>query len=212
MPNLLVLQHLETLYLGENYVRVVCEKVWRKAQECALKKSLATRSCDWFKTSESPKVANEWSIQGSWRVTPVVVLDDKISSLARQLAHDSNLWLVPVTISSHQNILFSCNWLFAFHIHPTINTLIPTKFWEPLENFERKTLEKNKIDSSTIFILWFSKFIYSHPLHCSILERYINQILISPYPYLWGGCLVLRKQFRRDQFIFLNAMGYCGIW
>ena len=27
VPNLLVFQHLETLYLGGNHVRVVCEKV-----------------------------------------------------------------------------------------------------------------------------------------------------------------------------------------
>ena len=27
VPNLLVIQHLETLYLGGNYVMVVCEKV-----------------------------------------------------------------------------------------------------------------------------------------------------------------------------------------
>ena len=27
VPNLLVIQHLETLYLGENHVRVACEKV-----------------------------------------------------------------------------------------------------------------------------------------------------------------------------------------
>ena len=27
VPNLLIIQHLETLYLGENHVRVVCERV-----------------------------------------------------------------------------------------------------------------------------------------------------------------------------------------
>ena len=27
MPNLLIIQHLETLYLGRNHVRVMCEKV-----------------------------------------------------------------------------------------------------------------------------------------------------------------------------------------
>ena len=59
--------------------------------------------------------------------------------------------------------------------------------------FERETLEKNKIDSSTIFIIGFSKFFYSHPFHCYILERYISQNLFSPYPYLWGGYLVLGK-------------------
>ena len=46
VSNLLIIQHLETLYLGENHVRVVCERVWRKAQECAFKKSLTIGSCD----------------------------------------------------------------------------------------------------------------------------------------------------------------------
>ena len=47
VPNLLVIQHLETLYLGDNHVKVVCEKVWRKTQECALKKGFVTGSRDW---------------------------------------------------------------------------------------------------------------------------------------------------------------------
>ena len=44
MPNLLVFQHLEILYLVENHVRVVCERMWRKAQDCALSKGLVTGS------------------------------------------------------------------------------------------------------------------------------------------------------------------------
>ena len=35
VPNLLVIQHLEILYLDGNHVRVVCERVWKKAQKCA---------------------------------------------------------------------------------------------------------------------------------------------------------------------------------
>ena len=35
VPNLLVIQHLETLYLCGNHVRVVYERVWRKTQKCA---------------------------------------------------------------------------------------------------------------------------------------------------------------------------------
>ena len=41
VPNLLVIQHLETLYLGGNHVRVVCKRVWRNAQDCAVKQRLA---------------------------------------------------------------------------------------------------------------------------------------------------------------------------
>ena len=147
------------------------EKVWRKVQECAPKKSLVTGSRDWLVTGESPKVAHVWSMQGSWRVTPTIALQDKTSSLARQLTHDSNSRLVPVVSSSHQNALFGCNWLFVFLIHPTIIPLHPRNVESFRENFERETLEKNKIDSSIIFILWFFKFLYFHPLHWHILER-----------------------------------------
>ena len=35
VPNFLVIQHLETLYLGGNHVSVVCERVCREAQKCA---------------------------------------------------------------------------------------------------------------------------------------------------------------------------------
>ena len=38
-----------------------------------------------------------------------------------------------------------------------------------------------------------------------------SQIFILPYPYQWRGILVLWKQFRRDQFILVDAMGYCRI-
>ena len=41
MPNLLVIQYVETLYLGENNVRVVCERV-KKLKLYAFKKSLVT--------------------------------------------------------------------------------------------------------------------------------------------------------------------------
>ena len=58
VPNLLVIQHLETLYLGGNHVRVVCESVWRKAQECPIKKSLVIGSRDWLVTGKSLEVAH----------------------------------------------------------------------------------------------------------------------------------------------------------
>ena len=83
--------------------------------------------CDWLMIDESLKVEHVWSMQGSWRVTTARVLQHKTSSLAKQLACDSNSQLVPVARSSSQNALFDENWHFAFLIHPTINTLIPKK-------------------------------------------------------------------------------------
>ena len=100
-------------------------------------------------------------------------------------------------------------WIFTFLMYPTMNTLIPTKCRGLPESILR---EKTKIDSSTILDIWFSKFLYSHPLHWHILEKLICQIFISPYLYQWGGILVLRKQFGDDQFIWLRQWAYCGIW
>ena len=167
VPNLLVIQHFETLYLGGNHVRVVCERVWRKAQDCAPSNGLATGSRALIAACKSPKDAHEWSMQRSWTVTPVGALQDKKSNLAIQLAHGLDTRLSQVARPSRQSTLFGKNWLFAFHTHTSINTPYTHEMLRAFkENFERETLEKNKIDSSTIFILWFSKFLYSHPLHC----------------------------------------------
>ena len=67
VPILLVIQHLETLYLGGNHVRVVCERVWREAQEYALSKtswlglttSSQLASCQRRHTCEACKGAEE---------------------------------------------------------------------------------------------------------------------------------------------------------
>ena len=45
VPNLFVIQHLETLYSGGDHVRVGCKSV-KNTQMCALKKALATGSRD----------------------------------------------------------------------------------------------------------------------------------------------------------------------
>ena len=116
----------------------------------------------------------------NWRVTTVGALQDKMCSLAKQLAHDSNSRLVPLVRLSHQNTLFGRK--LNFHIPHILYYKYPYthEMWRASrENFERETLEKNKIDLSTIFIIWFSKFLYSHPLNWHILLRYI-----VPNPYL----------------------------
>ena len=64
MPNLLVIQHLETLYLGENHVKVVCEKVWKKAEECAFKKSLTIGSRDWWVAKGGTRVKHARELNG----------------------------------------------------------------------------------------------------------------------------------------------------
>ena len=59
VPNLLVIQQLVTLYLGGNHVRVVCERVPRNAQDCALKQGLATESHGWLVTGKLPEDAHK---------------------------------------------------------------------------------------------------------------------------------------------------------
>ena len=76
MPNLLVIHHLDTLYLGGNSVRVVCERVWRIDQVCAIKRLLATGTRDWIANDDSQesstrvKHARSWSRKdpGWWRM------------------------------------------------------------------------------------------------------------------------------------------------
>ena len=102
------------LYLGGNYVKVVCEKVWRKLK-CVHPRRASRLD---LTTSESPKVAHVWSTQGSWRDTLAIALQDKTSNLAKQLAYDSNSRLVPVARSSRQNALFGWNITFRISYTP----------------------------------------------------------------------------------------------
>ena len=71
------------------------------------------------------------------------------------------------TQSSRKPALFWKSWLFTFHSHLSVNTLYThERKSASRENFERETLEKNKIDSSPIFIKRLFKFLNSLPLHC----------------------------------------------
>ena len=153
MSNFLVIYQLVTLYLSGNHVRVVCERVWRNAQNCAVKQGLAARSRGWLADCKSPEDAHEWSMQRSWTVMPIVALQDKKSSLAIQLARSLDLRLSQVARPSHQFTLLWKNWLFTFLSHSRINTPYTLEILRASkENFEWETLEKNKINSSTIFI------------------------------------------------------------
>ena len=152
VTNLLVIQHLETLYLGGIVVRVVCERVWRNAQDCAVKQGLAARTRGRLAACKPPDDAHKWSMQRGWTVMPTVALQDKKSKLAIQLAHGLDSRLSQVVRPSRQSILLWKNWLFAFLSHSSINIPYTHEILRASrENFERETLEKNKNDSSTIF-------------------------------------------------------------
>ena len=186
----------------------MCERVWKKVQDCALSKGLATRSrgLQVAKGCTRVKHADELNSHASWSTTwRKVQSSHSVSSrlgLVTQSSHEAksrvhSIWekLTLRIPNTHQ---------YKYPLYPQHVESFQREFWE-------KDLEKNKIDSSTIFTYWFSKFLNSHPLHYYILERYINQNLFSPYPYLWGGHLVLGKWLERDQLILADAMGYSGI-
>ena len=114
VPNLLVILQLVTLYLGENHVRLVCERVWRNAQVCAKQQGLAG--------GKPLDDAYEWSMQRRWIVTSARALQDKKSSLAILFARGLNSRLSQVARPSHQPTFFRKTWLFAFYSHSSINT------------------------------------------------------------------------------------------
>ena len=133
-------------------------------------------------------------------------LQDKSPRLARPFACSSNLRLNLVVRSSRQNTLFGKIWLFTFLL-----TLLYIYLYThdskraSRENFERETLEKTRLTHPQSLPKRLFKFLYSFPLYCQILERFIIQIFFSPYPYLWEGHLVLGKQLGRGQF----HIGWC---
>ena len=93
------------------------------------------------------------------------------------------------------------NRVFAFLSHPSIYMPYTHEMQRAFrENFERETLEKNKIDSFTIFTQRLFKFLCSLPLHCYILEIYITKIF-SHHTYIYEKAVwCFGKQLRRDQF------------
>ena len=110
------------------------------------------------------------------------------------------------TQSSREAVLFWKTWLFTFHSHPSINThFTHERKRASRENFKRETLEKNKIDSSPIFIKSLFKFLNSLPLHCKILERLITKTF-SHYNHFYERAVwCFGKQLWGNQF----HIGWC---
>ena len=126
--------------------------VWESMKNCSsVCKEAGTRG--WISRVARGCKPLEWCTRArSWSVAPAVTLQDKSPRLARPFARGLNSQLNPVTRSSRQNTLFGKNWFFTFlltllYIYPYTHDFKRAS----KENFERETLEKNKIDSSTIF-------------------------------------------------------------
>ena len=113
----------------------------------------------WLTACKPPECCTHAKHARSWRVAIVVAIQDKSPRLARSFARGLNSRLNPVMRSSCQNTLFGKNWLFTFllillYVYPYTHDFEKAS----RENFERETLEKNKIDSSPIFIKRLFKF------------------------------------------------------
>ena len=141
-------------------------------------------------------------MQRRWTVMPTGELQDKKSSLAIFFARGLNSRLSQVTRPSRQPTLFWKTWFFAFHSHSSINT--PHTHEILRASRERNPREKQDwlihnlhIETLQIPLLSSSPLLHPWEVH--------YQNLFSPYPHLWEGHLVLRKQLGRDQF----HIGWC---
>ena len=145
MPNLLIFQHLVTLYLGGFVVRVV-SKI-----ECWLLKSMQENRDSRL---QAARCSTRSKHARRWTVMLAGALQDKTGQLAIQLSHDWISRLSQVTRPSREPPLFWKTWRFTFSSHLSINTPYTHK-WKRAsrENFERETLDENKIDSPTICTL-----------------------------------------------------------
>ena len=108
MPNLLVFQHLVTLYLGGFDVRIVSEIEW-----WLLKSVQENRDSRLGLVGDSRLQAAKRSTRAKharrWTVILAGALQDKKSSLAIQLARGLDSWLSQVARPSHQSTLFGKN-------------------------------------------------------------------------------------------------------
>ena len=141
VQNLLVFQHLVTLYLGGFVVRVVSEI------ECCLLKSVQENRDSWLiltggsrfqaaRSSTRAKRARRWTVMLAG------ALQDKTGQLAIRLSRDWISWLSQVARSSREPPLFCKIWRFTFLSHSIINTPYTHKWRRASrENFERETLE-----------------------------------------------------------------------
>ena len=190
VPNLLVFQHLVTLYLSGFVVRVVSEIEW------SLLKSVQENRDSRLQAARRSTRAKH---AGRWTVMLAGALQDKTGQLAIRLSRDWISRLSQVTRSSREPPLFCKSWRFIFISHSSINTPITHKCKRASRgNFKRETLKKNKIDSPTIYTLESLQIsqLSSSPL-LNPWEAFY-QTLFSPYSSLWEGCLDLWEAVRKE--------------
>ena len=138
VPNLLVIQQLEILYLGGNNVRVVCERVWRIDQVYAIKSLLATGTRDWLASGDSLESNTRVKHAESWRATTVRSLQYKKYRLAILLFGDWNSRFVPVASDLPKPFVLQKKLLFTFIHIPYYKYHYTHEMYRASgENFER---------------------------------------------------------------------------
>ena len=111
VPNMFVIQHLETLYLGGNNIKIVCKRVWRIDQVCEWK-GFSRLTPKWWlaKIHHTCKACRKLKSQDSWITTRQKV----------QSSHSIFWRLELATHLSHKLLTsapcFAEKWLFTFLI------------------------------------------------------------------------------------------------
>ena len=144
----------------------MCKRVWRNAQDCAVKQGLTTRICGWLAAGKPLNDAHEWSVQRRWTVMLAGALQDKKSRLAILFACDS--------IKSRGQV---ANQLYFEKLDLRIPFLLQYKY--PLyprnvESFQREFYERNPREKQDWLI---------HNLHIETFQ--IPLLSSSPLLHPW---------------------------
>lgn len=143
VPNLLVIQHLVTLYLGGFVVRVVSEIEWR-----LLKSVQENRESRVDSRLQAARSSTRAKHAGRWTVMLAGALQDKTGQLAIRLTRDWISRLSQAARSSREPPLFCKN--LTFHIP------LPLQYKYPFnprlkESFQREFWERNPKEKPDCF-------------------------------------------------------------
>ena len=207
MPNLLVFQHLVTLYLGGLVVRVVSEIEWR-----LLKSVQENRDSQLDLVGDSRLQAARRSTRAKhckrWIVMLARALQDKTGQLAIRLSRDWISQLSQVARQSREPALFWKNLMFHILLSPQYKyPLYP----QMRESFQREFWERNPRVKQDWFIynLYIRVSSNSSTLFLSIVKP-LRSILPKPcshhihYCERAGWCF--GKQLGRNQSTLVYAM------
>ena len=140
MSNLLVIWHLETIYLGGNNERVVCERVWRFDQECATRRWVATGLSTDSRVVTCQNEAHVWSMQQDEELGQLDHYRTKSTNWPSLVTGDWNSRLILVASDSPMHPVL----LKKMTIHISSHTLIQIPLYpRNVQSFQREFWERN---------------------------------------------------------------------